>query len=306
MLKGISYFLWVLPIWMMVATVACRGQAATPPRIEHQPVNVAAEGHAISILAHVKPGGARLKTVTLHYAPSRDASPLKQAMTHSGRGVYVGTIPAAYLGKTPKMSYYIEAVDEREEWAETQWHEIQILKARPEPAALIDRTSERVPVKRSPYAQAPVTPGNAEGAGISTTTWVIGGLAAGAAIAIAAAAGGGGRSAIATNAMTVTGGGGNDGPSETNTVTCTRTDPVGTWIGVTDPVIAPGFALFPDNSGQFLDELGGTPGVGSWTLVGCDLTLFPTGTNIVYRGTGTISDDKSSVTINGFTYRKGG
>ena len=35
-----------------------------------------------------------------------------------------------------------------------------------------------------------------------------------------------------------------------------------------------------------------------------DLTLIPSGTNSTYRGTGTLSDDKMSVTINGFLYQK--
>ena len=41
-----------------------------------------------------------------------------------------------------------------------------------------------------------------------------------------------------------------------------------------------------------------------YAQTGCDLTLIPSGTNSTYRGTGTLSDDKMSVTINGFLYQK--
>jgi hypothetical protein len=300
-----------------------RGQGNSSPTIQHEPVTVAVKGQSVSVLARVTPGKAPIKTVTLNYTPSRDAAPLQQQMTPSNGGVYVATIPAENFVKATSLSYYIEAVDNTDEWAETKWHQVQIRSARsarsesgPE---VIDRTVnnrsvQRVEANRDVQttrvsAGRPVQP---QREGVSTTTTVLGGvLAAGAGVAIAAAAGGGGGG---TPAPAETGGGetgsgemgGSTGGVATNVVTCATEEVVGTWIGVTDPALAPGFALFVDNSAQFLIELGGVPEIGSWTLVDCDLTLFPPGTNFIYRGTGTLSENKNSLTVNGFTYRKGG
>ena len=300
-----------------VVAGAALAQNEALPKIRHEPVKVAVKGQPISILARVTPGSARIKSVTLHHTTSRDAAPLKQEMTSSGGGIYAGSIPAHHFTTAPRLSYYIEAVDENDEWAETRWHEVQVQTSRPEKVpVVIDHTPERTAVTRVeagrndadtrvPAGRRPV---REDRQGISTTTMIIGGvLAAGAGVAIAAGVGGGGGGGD-------NGGGGEPmdagdtggGDADPAADSCTDAEAVGTWVGITDPARAPGFALFVDNSAQFLIELGGLPAVGSWILVGCDLTLFPPGTNEVYRGTGSLSDDRLSVTINGFTYRRGG
>ena len=86
------------------------------------------------------------------------------------------------------------------------------------------------------------------------------------------------------------------GPEE-----CTSEDVVGIWQS-TDPS-APGFQLSGDGSGRFFTSPGEPLDVGSWDLADCILTLMPT-SNTVYLGSGMISQDKTSVDINGTTFLK--
>jgi hypothetical protein len=284
-----------LIIWMGFATAA---DAASRPTIEHQPVPVAAQGQSLSILARVKPGAARIKSVTLHYAPSRDGSPIKLLMTPSGGGLYAATIPADHLSSTATLSYYIEAFDDRDEWAETRWFDVRLDSGRaPEVIQHAGGAGESGPV------DVDTSPDGA-GKKSNTTKIVVGSaLAVGAIVGIAAAAGGGGGGG-GGGSNTNTMGGGTSPPTEPDM--CETSDAVGTWIGLTDPAVAPGFALLSGNTGQFFIEIGGAPVAGSWTLVGCELTLLPPEEASVYRGSGTLSEDKTTVTINGFEFRKGG
>jgi hypothetical protein len=283
--EGCAAICCALIISMGFATVA---NAASRPVIDHELVPIAAQGQPLSILARVKPGEARIKSVTLHYAPSRDGSPIKLLMTPSAGGMYAATIPANHLSSTPTISYYIEAMDERDEWAETRWFEVRLDSGKP---------TTQFEVVRQPGGNAEPINGDmsADGTGKknNTSKIVVGSvLAVGAIVGIAVATGGG------------EGGGGTSPPTEPDM--CENTDAVGTWVGLTDPAVAPGFALLDGNTGQFLVEIGTAPFVGSWILVGCDLTLIPGEEASVYRGSGTLSDDRTTVTINGLTFRKGG
>jgi hypothetical protein len=128
-----------------------------------------------------------------------------------------------------------------------------------------------------------------------------GALAAGAAVAIVAAAGsggGGGGSSDNADANNTGGGGGGD----TNTVVCTADDAIGTWTGTTS---APGFILGANGAAQFFATVNGVPDEGSYGLVDCTLRLMPSSpTNVIYRGSGELSEDKTSVTINGITFTR--
>ena len=104
------------------------GQGATPvepPRIAHEPVGVALRGQPITILAQIS-AAAPIKSVTLHYTLSKDASPFKLAMQSTGPAMFLGTIPAGLLGNADKVSYYIEATDDRDASTETPWYAVAI------------------------------------------------------------------------------------------------------------------------------------------------------------------------------------
>ena len=267
-------------------------QGATQgPSIAHEPPRFAAKGQPLSILAKVQAGNSPIKAVTLHYSPSRDTAPVKQPMTSAGPSVYVATVPSTHMNSMPSVWYYIEAVDQRDQWSETQWHQVQVGGQRqPDPTPA---TTKQAPADPG----VPIVTPSKERQGMSTGKLIAGGvLAAGAAIAIVAAADSGGGG----------GGGGTDGGTDgsgDDASGCTDSDAAGIWVG-TDTTLAPGFILQSSGSARFFAPVDGEPDVGSWGLVGCDLTLIPTGTNSVYRGTGALSDDKMSVTINGFLYQK--
>ena len=276
------------------------------PTITHEPITVAARGQAISILARVRTGSAPIKTVTLYYTPSRDSSPIAQPMTPTGGEVYVGTIPTTYITSSPSVHYYLEAVDMQDEWAETQWTQVQIRDARtPEGPTAVDRSPTATPSGvATPVAGSRARSG--DGGGLSTGAMIGGGvLAAGAAVAIIAAAGsgGGGGGGGTTDGGTTNGGttnGGGGGGDTNTTVECTADDAVGTWSGIPS---APGFILSVDGRAQFFATVNGVPDEGSYGLVDCTLTLTPF-SNEVYRGSGELSADKSAVTINGVTFNK--
>lgn len=279
---------WVLVFVMTVGhSIAQSAPAPRPPSISHEPVTLAASGQPLTILARITPGSGRIRTATLHYSISRDAAPIKQVMTSSGAGMYVGTIPAQHVSGISSLRYYIEAVDENEEWSETQWQDVRVGSGR--------------------AVTEPVILSNGSGAGGSGSTFtkkqvlVGGALAAGAAIAIVAASdsGGGGGGGASTNAPTP------DptpdpGPAPTD---CEEADAVGTWIN-TNPTFAPGFRIQSDGSALFFAPPEGDPDTGSWGLVGCKLTLIPLNTNSPYRTTGDIGSDKTTFTASGATFIK--
>jgi hypothetical protein len=294
--------------WLLVFVMTagqCVAQSAPPPKppsISHDPVTLAAQGQPLTVLARITPGSGRIRTATLHYSTSRDSAPIKQVMTTSGAGMYLGTIPARHLTGVTSLRYYIEAVDENEEWSETQWQDVRVGGGRSvtEPVILANGSGAR----------------GSSGTGISKGKLIAGGaLAAGAAIAIVAASdsGGGGGGGASTNAPP-------PDPSPTPDPTpspdpdpvpepdptptdCVEADAVGTWIN-TNPTFAPGFRIQADGSAIFFAPPDGDPDTGSWGLVGCSLTLIPLNTNSVYRTTGSISADKTSFTASGATFIK--
>ena len=115
-------------LWLLLGVAWLAGQGAKPvepPHIAHDPVGVALRGQPISILARISASTA-IKSVTLHYTLSKDASPFKLAMQSTGPATFLGTIPAGLLGNADKVSYYIEATDDREVSTETPWYLVSI------------------------------------------------------------------------------------------------------------------------------------------------------------------------------------
>jgi hypothetical protein len=247
---------------------AQQGSPSRPPVIQHDPITFAVPRQPLSIMARIAPGSAPIRSATLYYTPSRDTAPIAQPMTPSGGNLYVATIPPAHLQSVDQIFYYIETVDQREEWAETPY---QLITVRPSDEA----------------AETTAPPAAPAESGSKRIYWLAGGAAA-IGIGAAALAGSGG------------GGGGQDAanPSE-----CLPEDVPGAWIN-SDTTVAPGFQTFADNRAQFFYPLGAAPEEGFWRLAGCDLSLFPFGTNTTYSGTGTLSADKTTVTINGNTFTR--
>lgn len=250
-------------------------ERALGPLIRHKPITSAARGKPLGVNALITGRGAPVKRVTLYYTRSREASPSKVSMVNTGGDSFLGTLPSYHLATGDVMWYYIEAIDGKDEWSETSWQRIAL--AGSEQAARTGAATSSAPV---------VEPQTSSRGGPSTRSVVIGGaVVAGAAIAIAAAASSGG------------GGGGGDGGTASSTGDCKLDDVVGTWTG-SNPSVAPGFVLNRSGGAVFFDPQGLAPDTGSWGLIDCVLTLAPL-SNGVYRGSGNISDDRRSVTING-------
>ncbi|TAN35769.1 MAG: hypothetical protein EPN23_10225 [Verrucomicrobia bacterium] len=165
--------------WLLLGVAWLVGQGATPiepPRITHDPVGVALRGQPITVLAQVS-AAAPIKSVTLHYTLSKDASPFKLAMQATGPAMFLGTIPAGLLGNADKVSYYIEALDDRDASAETPWYMVAIKDS----GALTKGAS-------SAAVAAPAASASAPASDKDKTSLVGAGLVAGGAAAVIGAA----------------------------------------------------------------------------------------------------------------------
>jgi len=101
-------------------------QGFAAPVISHEPVNTAATNAPITILANVDDPASKIKSVFLHFTPSRNASPNKVVMTSTGVGAYYGVIPKQFISGKLQLFYYVEAISESGEWAETPWHTLDV------------------------------------------------------------------------------------------------------------------------------------------------------------------------------------
>lgn len=281
-----------------VAAASSWAQSAAvpePPSISHEPVTLAVRGQPLSILARVTPGAAPIRTVNLYYGPSRDAAPVQVAMSSSGAAMYLGTIPASHFQSSSSIFYYIEVIDAQEEWAETPWQEVRVQ----------DPRSVTESVVKDPLVPAGRPPAPRQG-GMTTGKWIAGGaLAAGAAVAIIAAtdSGGGGGSSNNNGDPPPPPPDDDDPPPDDDPIDCTDDDVVGTWLSL-DQTVAPGFRILADGSTLFFAPPDGEPDTGSWGRIGCTLTLIPLNPDSVYRGTGILSGDRTTLTINGSIFAK--
>ena len=115
---------WAGLFAFLLPGVAALAAGERVPTIKHEPVAAAVRGQPISIRAVVQDDSG-LCQVTLFYTPSRDAAPFKTPMQPVGAGSYVGSIPAAVVSGR-EVFYYIEAVDEEANVAETPWYSIRL------------------------------------------------------------------------------------------------------------------------------------------------------------------------------------
>ena len=163
-------------MWALLGLAWLAGQGSTPiepPHIMHDPVGVALRGQPITILTQIS-AAAPIKAVTLHYTLSKDASPFKLAMQATGPATFLGTIPAGLLGNAGKVSYYIEATDDRDASAETPWYMVAIKDS----SALLRSSSGAADIP--PTASAPASADNDK----DKTSLVGAGLVAGGAAAV--------------------------------------------------------------------------------------------------------------------------
>jgi hypothetical protein len=233
-------------------------------------------------------------------------------MTLSGGGVYMANVPADHFARSNAIWYYIEAVDDSDEWAETSWHQVLVKGTEPAPApAPVARPATRPvvqpavqPVATTPSPQRTVRSlPPEEKRGVPPAAIVGGAVLVGGGViaAIASSGGGGGGGGSSTTTTTMDDGGGTTPTPEP--VTCLVDEAIGTWSGP-NATIAPGFSLASNGSANFVLPDGAGVDAGSWSLSDCVLTLIPSGTNTLYRGSGTISDDKMRVTVNQIQYIK--
>lgn len=268
--------------WATAVAPLAAQERALGPVVRHKPITAAVRGQPLGVSALVQAQGAPVARVTLYYTRSRDASPSKVSMVNTGGESYLGTLPSYHLARGDVMWYYIEAIDENDEWSETSWQRITLVDAGETAQATTARATAPVQVEPQPARSGP-----------STKAIIIGGaVVAGAAIAVAAAASSGG------------GGGDGGGGGGSSTDSCSIDDVTGTWTG-NNPSAAPGFVLNRNFTAVFFDAAGAGPDSGVWGLTDCVLTLSPSSaSNDVYRGSGNLSADRRSVTINGNTYTK--
>lgn len=100
--------------------------ASAAPNIKHQPVKAGVKGQPVYIRATVTNPIGSIKSVTLHCAVSRDAAPFKVKMLDAGASSFIGTVPDSLLKNSDSIAYYIEAVDELDQTAETPWNTISM------------------------------------------------------------------------------------------------------------------------------------------------------------------------------------
>jgi hypothetical protein len=242
----------------------------------HEPVGTAIRGKPLSVLVRVRPGSAPVRKVTLHYSTSRDAAPFDVPMTATQRDVYVATVPAAHFARSSRLYYYVEAVDTGGEWAETEWQEVSVQAPEGEAA-------EAPPPE-------PVEPGEEKGSVLTSPAFIAG--------AVVLAGGG----IIAAAVLRDSGGSGGADEEEEEPADCGTSDVAGFWGGP-DPAVAPGFLLRTSGEGLFFPPDQETGERGVWSISDCVLTLVPE-TLDLYRGSGRISDDRRTVTINGIAYTR--
>lgn len=180
-------------LWLLLAVAWVAGQGAKPieaPNITHDPVGVALRGQPITVLAQIS-SAAPIKTVTLHYTLSKDASPFKLTMQPAGPAIFTGTIPATLLGNAAQVAYYIAATDARDVATETPWYTVQI-----------KGTGDALPAPVAITTPAPaLAAAGGEGHAWGTTALIAGGAAAvvGAGIYFAGRGGGSDGGGAVTN-----------------------------------------------------------------------------------------------------------
>lgn len=296
------FSLAVLPLGLVAQELGSE-PSTSGPVLAHEPVSVAVQGEPLTILTRVATLGSPVRSVTLHYSLSKDGSPASESMNSTGQGVYIGTIPANLFRTANSIWYYIEAVDEADEWAETSWHQVLIKRSdalEPPPFANPaggTRPNVAVPASATAPARAPVIDNRPEKDGFATPAVVVGGavlVGAGVIAAIASSDGGSGGGASDTPPAVETG-----TPPETS-LDCVESDLTGAWSG-SDP--APRFTLFANNSALFDFPDGETVG-GSWTLGpgNCVINLMPdaslsTNNISVYQGSDTVRTEGSPFTV---------
>ena len=192
--------LWRVPFGLVCGVLLAASSGASngagagkPPVIKHEPVTIAVPGQPVYVRAVVTDDSGAVKSVTLFYSSSRDASPLKAAMQNTGAGSYFGSIPANMLtGK--EAHYYIEAMDEEGLTAETPWYTIKL---------------EAASVGGGPaVAAGPGAPPPARAHSWTKPALIAGGalLVAGGALAVASGSGGGGGGGGGGGSTNTTGG----------------------------------------------------------------------------------------------------
>jgi len=125
----------VLPLLLSAVFVFAQGQVNQRPVISHDPVRVAVKGQPVTVLARVTDDSGYVKSVTLFYSVSPDAAPFRSIMKSSGTSMYYGTIPAAVLDSSDKISYYIEAMDHVDATQETPWYTVNVRAPQQAPPA---------------------------------------------------------------------------------------------------------------------------------------------------------------------------
>jgi hypothetical protein len=186
-----------------IAVLAAWGLAGAvwgTPVIVHEPIQVAEKGKPLGVRATVRDAAARVESASMFYAASRGMTPFRVAMTSSGAGVWMATIPGHMIGPGDTLLYYIQAENADGESQETEWHKVRVVDAGVAPAAIpaasdVARQAQQTAVPASAVAPvaAPAPQKPARSKYLVPAAVIVGGaVAIGGAFAIAENNSGGG------------------------------------------------------------------------------------------------------------------
>ncbi len=138
------------------------GPGSSGPLIAHEPAAVAIAGQPLEVSSRVSSIGTPIRTVTLNYSISQDISPSSITMERGSMGQFTARIPASQFDGQNSFWYYIEAVDEADEWAETPWHQVQVRSMATPPAAPPEPQPRPAVTQRPTPAPTPPAPAIAD------------------------------------------------------------------------------------------------------------------------------------------------
>jgi hypothetical protein len=120
----------------VLAAWGLAGAAWGTPVIGHEPIQVAEKGKPLGVRATVRDAAARVESAALFYAASRGMTPFRVAMTSSGAGTWMATIPGHMIGPGDTLLYYLQAENADGESQETEWYKVKVVDAGVAPAAI--------------------------------------------------------------------------------------------------------------------------------------------------------------------------
>lgn len=100
--------------------------SAARPVIAHEPPERVPAGQPVRLLARVS-SAEPLRRVTLHVTQSGTTAPISLPMRQAGTGIYTVTLDPPLFSGGSSFRYYLDAHTASGEFAETNWHTVQVV-----------------------------------------------------------------------------------------------------------------------------------------------------------------------------------